>query len=52
MVVTPPVDVHLTHSEELAEFIQTHDATRALRHDELMRDLVPGPVAFSPVRSL
>ena len=48
VVVVPPVDVHLSHSKELAELVETVDAARALRHDEVMRDLVSGLVASSP----
>jgi hypothetical protein len=48
VVVVPPIDVHLTRTEELAELVETVDATRALCHHEVMRDLVPGLVASSP----
>ena len=48
MVVVPPVDVHLPYSEELAYFVETCNATRALRHHEIVRDLVSGRVASSP----
>ena len=48
MVVMPPVDVHLPYPEELAELVEALDATRALRHHEVMRDLVSGHVASSP----
>ena len=44
----PPIDVHLTRSEELAELVETLNATRALCDHEVMRDLVPGLVASSP----
>jgi hypothetical protein len=47
VVVIPPIDVHLARSEELAELVKTPDATRALCHNEVMRDLVPGLVASS-----
>ncbi len=36
VVVEPPVCEHLSHSEELAEFVKTLDALRALRHRELV----------------
>jgi hypothetical protein len=47
MVVRPPVDVHLSRSEELAELVEAGDATRALRYHEIVRDLVSGLVASS-----
>ncbi len=47
VVVRPPVDVHLPHSEELFERVETFDATRVLSHHEVMRDLVSGLVAGS-----
>ena len=47
VVVCPPIHVHLSYAEELAEFVETLDATRALRHYEIMRDLVSGLVAFT-----
>jgi hypothetical protein len=47
VVVRPPVDVHLPHSKELAQLLETPDATRALRHNEVVRDLVSGFVASS-----
>src|SRR5262249_39182273 len=48
VVVMPPVDIHLPHSEELAQLLETVSAARALRHDEVVRDLVSGLVASSP----
>src|SRR5436309_12584253 len=45
VIVIPLVLKHLTHTEELAELMETRCATRALRHDELVRDLPTGPVA-------
>ena len=48
VVVTPPVDVHPSHSEELAQLLETVSAARALRHNEVMRDLVSGRVASPP----
>jgi len=48
VIVRAPIDVHLPRSEELAEFVEAVDATRALRYHEIMRDLVSGPVASSP----
>jgi hypothetical protein len=45
VVVMPPVDVHLSRSKELAQLMQTRDAACALRHHEVMRDLVSGRVA-------
>ncbi len=47
VLVMPPVDVHLSHSEELAQLLETLNAARVLRHDEVMRDLVSGRVAGS-----
>ena len=47
MVVTPPVDVHPSHSEELAQLLETVNATGALCHDEVVRYLVSGRVASS-----
>ena len=48
VVVVPPVHIHLAHSEELAEVVETLDATRALCNHEVVRDLVSGRVASSP----
>ena len=47
VVVSPTVDIHLSHTEELAEVVQTLGAARALCNHELVRDLVPGLVAHS-----
>ena len=47
MVVPPTIHIHPTHSEELAQLLQAADATRALHHDEVVRDLVSGRVAAS-----
>ena len=47
VVVQPPVLDHPTNSEELLKSIQTPDALRALCHDELVEDLVAGPVSGS-----
>jgi hypothetical protein len=51
VVVWPPIDVHLPHSKELAELVETRDTAGALRHHEVVRDLVSGRVASS-IRSL
>ena len=45
VIVLPLVDVDPTHPEEAPELLQRRPATDTLRHDEPMRDLVPGPVA-------
>ena len=50
MVVMPPVDIHLSHSEELTQLLETADARRALCHNEVVRDLVSGRVA-TPTRA-
>ena len=47
VVIQPPVLDHPTNSEELLQSIQTPDALRALCHDELVEDLVAGPVGGS-----
>ena len=47
VVVMPPVDVHLPHSKELPEVVEAHDARGALRHHEVVGDLVSGCVAGS-----
>ena len=47
VVVHPPVLDHPTNSEELLQSIHTPDAPRALCHDELVEDLVAGPVGGS-----
>ena len=49
VVVVPPVDVHLARSKELPQLMKTRDATRALRHHEVVGDLVSGHVA-APAR--
>ena len=45
MIIPPPVRYDLAHTEELIEFVQTRDASRALRTHELMRHLPAGFVA-------
>ena len=47
VVVMPPVDIHLSRSEELAQLLQTRDAAGALCHHEVVRDLVSGRIAVS-----
>ena len=47
VVVTPPVDVHLSHSKELPKIVEARGAARALRDHEVMGDLVSGRVAAS-----
>jgi hypothetical protein len=47
VVVVPPVREHLADTEELAELMQTRDATSALCHDELVRDLPAGFIGAS-----
>ena len=47
VIVQPPVDDHLSDSEELTKLVETVDARGALRHYELVSDLVPGSVATS-----
>jgi hypothetical protein len=47
VVIRPPVDVHLSHSKEITQLVQTRDALGTLCHDEVVRDLVSGPVASS-----
>jgi hypothetical protein len=47
VIVVPLVLEHLPNTEELAELFETRDASCALRHNELMRDLPTGPVAAS-----
>ena len=47
VVVMPPVHIHLARTKEFAQVIEAGNATRSLRHDELVRDLVPGCVAAS-----
>ena len=44
MIVVPLVLEHLTDTEELAELVEARNAARALRDDELMRDLPAGLV--------
>ena len=46
MVVVPPVDIYAPDPEELLEVFEAPDALHALRHDELVSDLVAGLVAF------
>ena len=36
MVVTPPVYIHLARSKELAQIVEAGNATRSLRHDEVV----------------
>ena len=48
VVVMPPVHIHLSHSEELADLVEAPDATSALCDHEVVRDLVSGRVASSP----
>jgi hypothetical protein len=48
VVVMPTVRNDLTHPEEAPELVQAGNALRALRHDELVSDLVAGPVAVPP----
>jgi len=45
VVIEPPINIHLTYTEELAELVEALDATRALSHHEVMRDLVTRLVA-------
>src|SRR5436190_6821720 len=47
VVVVPPVFDHLTDTKEITKLVQTRDAVRALRHDELMGDLPTSLVAAS-----
>ena len=47
VVVQPPVLDHPTNPKELLKSIQTPDAPGALCHDELVKDLVAGPVGGS-----
>ena len=47
VVVVPPVREHLADTEELAELMQTRDATSALCHHELVRDLPAGFIGAS-----
>jgi hypothetical protein len=49
VVVAPPVHIHLARTKELLEVVETPDAAGALRHDEVMGDLVSGHVA-TPTR--
>ena len=48
VVVMASVDEDAAASEEALELLEDADATRALRHRELWRDLVADSVAFSP----
>ena len=47
MVVVPPIRDHLTDAEELTKLMEDTDALRALRHRELVSNLVTEPVADS-----
>ena len=47
VVVVPPVHIHLARSKELPQLVETRDATRTLRHDKVVGDLVSGDVAAS-----
>ena len=47
VVVVTPVGDHATYTEERTELVETRGALRALRHGELMRNLIAGPVAAS-----
>ena len=47
VVVRPPIDVHPTYAEELAELVEAVDAACALCHHEVMRDLASNFVAAS-----
>ena len=47
MVVGPSVWQHLTYSKELTQLVETLGASFALRHCELVSDLVSGSVAAS-----
>ncbi len=47
VVVVSPVGDDLAHSEKLLELVQTRHALRALRHHELVSDLVADSVAAS-----
>jgi hypothetical protein len=51
VIVYPSVYEHLSDSKELTKLVKTLDATCALRHRELVSDLVSGLVA-APVRSV
>jgi hypothetical protein len=48
MVVVPTIRDDLSHTEELTDPLQRSDALRALRHGELVSNLVPDSVASSP----
>ena len=47
VVIRPPVHIHLAHSKELLQLVETRDAARALSNHEVVRDLVAGLVAGS-----
>ena len=47
VVVIPPVENHLSDTEEVTELVQRRQALLTLRHDELVRYLETGPVAAS-----
>jgi hypothetical protein len=51
MVVIPPIGNHLSNAEELMEIMEAAHALRALRHRELVSNLVTELVA-SPARPL
>jgi hypothetical protein len=42
MVVVPPIEINISHIEELPEHVETLDASRTLCHCKLMRHLMPG----------
>ncbi len=45
VVVVPGVDEHLADAEEVAKSLEAPDASRTLRHDELVGHLIAGDVA-------
>jgi hypothetical protein len=47
VVVVTPIGDHASHTEEALELMQTPDALRALRHSELMSNLIAGLVALA-----
>ena len=51
VIVVPPMDVDPTHAEEVLQLFQRGAAADALRHDEPVRHLIPGLVAF-PIRAV
>jgi hypothetical protein len=45
MVVVPPVEINVSHTEESLEHVKTLDASRTLCHSKLMRHLISGLIA-------